>query len=200
MLSRPTKAVLSQTESKKTTKKKKTSAKRKAVEDSTENGKQIKKPRLRVNSHEDSTDSATKRRDQSKSFVKHASSAVSSRHSLIARLKASHKPTGASPTTFKKPMLPSHTTQTPLTPTKPKKRLVETQKRSHTPRDATRPLHNDVFSQMPLSPPILYEADEMDDWSQDTPAVAAILSSNSKPFPASPNAESTAISGHADCD
>lgn len=179
--------------------KKKSSAKRKANADTTKDGKQTKKPKLRANNPDGSTDCATKRRDQSKSFIKPASSAVSSRHSLIAGLKASQKTMEASQTTFKKPMLPSHITQVPSTPTKQKK-LVETQKRSCTPRDARRPLHDDVFSQMPSSPPIPYEVDEMDDWSRDTPAVAAILSSNSKPVPASPNAESTAISGHADCD
>ncbi|KAF5850456.1 hypothetical protein GGP41_002679 [Bipolaris sorokiniana] len=191
--------VPSQIESTKKNKQKKYSAKRKADGDTTEDGKQTKKPRLQVNNHEGSADYATKRQDQSKSFIKPASSAVSSRHLLIAGLKASQMPMDASQTAFKKPMLPSHITQAPLTPTKPKKKLVETQKRSHTPRDARMPLHDDVFSQIPSSPPIPYEADEMDDWSQDTPAVAAILSSNSKPIPASPNAESTAISGHADC-
>ncbi|EUC44535.1 hypothetical protein COCMIDRAFT_6144 [Bipolaris oryzae ATCC 44560] len=181
-------------------KNKQSSAKRKADRDTKEDGKQNKKPRLQANNPEGSIDCAEKQRDQSKSFIKPASSAVSSRHSLIAGLKGSQKPIDASQTRFKKPMLPSHITQAPLTPTKPKKKLVETQKRLHTPRDARRPLLDDVFSQMPSSPPIPYEADEMNDWSQDTRAVTAILSSNSKPIPASPNAESTAISGHANCD
>ncbi|EOA80719.1 hypothetical protein ACJQWK_09779 [Exserohilum turcicum] len=180
--------------------KRKTNNKRKADLDSTEDSKQNKKPRVQPGYHESSTSTAPNRRDGCKSLGKPASSAVSSRHSLIDGLRASNKPTNTHDAAFKKPTLPAHITQAPSTPTKPRKKPVETPGRLQTPRDARRPFHDNDFSHMPSSPPIICEADEEGDWLQETAAEAAILSSNSKPVPASPNAESTAISGHADCE
>lgn len=178
--------------------KKQASTKRKVDVQLVKDGEQTKRSRIQSDSFTDMTVTAETGQARSRILTKAFSSALSSRHSLIEGLKASQE-LSDSDASFKKPTLPAHNARSPSTPAKPKQKVVETRSRLQTPRDP-RSFYGDIFSQMPSSPPIPCQPDEGVGWSRETAAEAVILSSNSKPVPASPNAESTAISGHADSD
>ncbi|KAF1945417.1 hypothetical protein EJ02DRAFT_42580 [Clathrospora elynae] len=126
------------------------------------------------------------------------SSVASPRHSLIGGLLGSQRPAKISSVSFKKPKLPVRAAQTPSTPTRPRIRPVELLGRPQTPMGARRRPNDEPLPHMPSSPPTGHVTVDGGDWVEQTAAEQEILSSNSKPVPASPNAESTAISGHAD--
>lgn len=176
---------------------KRSNAKRKSVSDATEDGNQVKRPRVPATNSAKSDATRTTRKERSKSMTKPLSSIVSPRHPLIGRLLGSQRPAEISTTPFKKPTIPARTTQNLSTPTKPRIKPAAT-RRPHTPKDLRRRSHDEAYH-MSSSPPVPYEADGASEWLQ-TGSDLEILSSNSKPVPASPNAESTAISGHADRD
>ncbi|KAF2854794.1 hypothetical protein T440DRAFT_464932 [Plenodomus tracheiphilus IPT5] len=126
------------------------------------------------------------------SFIK------SSKASLIKGLVDSQKPAKPSSATFKKPLPPRQSVQQPSTPTKVSMKSGELPTTAQTPmnvctRSTDRPLP--IFRS---SPPLSPTARGRNVWTPHIAAPMEILSSNSKPVPASPNAESTAISGHAD--
>ncbi|USP75367.1 uncharacterized protein yc1106_02641 [Curvularia clavata] len=178
--------------------KKRASTKRKAGLQLAKNGDHMKRSRVHTDSHADLTITAKIERDRPQIPAKPFSSALFSRHSLIEGLEGSQE-LADSDASFKKPTLPAPSARYPSTPTKPKQQVLETQRRLQISR-VPRSFDVDIFSQMPSSPPIPYQPNEGMGWSRETATEAAILSSNSKPVPASPNAESTAISGHADND
>ncbi|KAH7391857.1 hypothetical protein BKA66DRAFT_525520 [Pyrenochaeta sp. MPI-SDFR-AT-0127] len=127
-------------------------------------------------------------------------SVVSSRHSLIEGLLASCRPSQASDVLFKKPKLPLHTPQIPTTPSKTKFLSNEPPLQLQTPVGVRKCLYNTPLPHMFSSPPLSKTIRALNDKLQTSAVDVEILSSNSKPVPASPNAESTAISGHADRD
>lgn len=128
-----------------------------------------------------------------------SSSLKSSKASLIQGLVDSRKPMKPSSATFKKPLRPVQSIEQPSTPTKTRMRPSEPSRQAHTPNvrthstDSSRP----VFRSSSPIDPTAYESNV---WTPHIVAHTEILSSNSKPVPASPNAESTAISGHAHCE
>ncbi|KAG9196403.1 hypothetical protein G6011_01524 [Alternaria panax] len=126
------------------------------------------------------------------------SSVTSSQYTLIGGLLGARGPTNLSDLPFKKPILPARAAQTPSTPTKPNTTPVKALSRSKTPVEARRRSDDDALQYMASSPPVADETEDSNEWL-DVFAETAILSSNSKPTPASPHAASTAISGHADC-
>ncbi|CAO2648982.1 Nn.00g099310.m01.CDS01 [Neocucurbitaria sp. VM-36] len=132
-----------------------------------------------------------------KSVDKTPSSVTSSRYSLIGGLLNSQKSLKGSPVTFRKPELPNRASEA----TKAKVQLMMPQGRPQTPTSARRRINDEPLS-LPLvsSSPPLGNTTGRRNMVQQAAANAEILSSNSKPLPASPNAESTAISGHADRD
>lgn len=151
------------------------------------------------------TSKATREKQQSQraSPVKPTSSLASSRPSLIGDLRNSQKPVDTPTTSFKKPNLPLRSVRSPATPAQPISRGCPAQLK--TPLNGRR-LSNAVSPLMPSSPPANVQEGDMEDmqgievgndWLEDTLVDTEILSSNSKPVPASPHAESTAISGHA---
>ncbi|RAR06305.1 hypothetical protein DDE83_007004 [Stemphylium lycopersici] len=180
--------------------KKRMTAKRQSDFDVADDRKRVKKPRVEPEGHADLADMARRRRDRYRTSVKSHTSCTSSRHSLIGGLKGLRKYTEPSEIAFKKPTLPARIAQTPSTPTKPRKRLEELRDRTKNQRAAKTPMDDGVYAQMASSPSVACEAGESRDWLQGPTVETEILSSNSKPVPASPNAESTAISGHADHD
>lgn len=124
--------------------------------------------------------------------------AVVSRASLIGGLLSSQHHVAGDKTAFKKPALPSRSMQTPSTPTQRPTIPLTAAKVPRTGDSQSTPRAYDAAM---LSPPIngIGFGDE-DDALQDEVREAEILSSNSKPLPASPHADSTAITGHADRD
>jgi hypothetical protein len=121
----------------------------------------------------------------------------SSRPSLIEGLlglqAASRQPA------FKRPSLPDRTSEPPSTPTRPR---ANPYTRARDPRTPTVVRRNHERSLVPVasSPPLpgmAAQDDESNELHINT-AGTVVLSSNSKAVPASPNADSTAISGHAD--
>lgn len=127
-----------------------------------------------------------------------ASSVKSSKASLIKGLVNSQKSKKPSIATFKKPLRPVQSVQQPSTPIKARKEPTESSKRARTPVCVRTHSIDRSLSVFRSSPPLQHTADESNVWTPHIAAHTEILSSNSKPVPASPNAESTAISGHAD--
>ncbi|KAH7401853.1 hypothetical protein DE146DRAFT_610819 [Phaeosphaeria sp. MPI-PUGE-AT-0046c] len=121
---------------------------------------------------------------------------VASRASLIGGLLSSQHRAAGDKTAFKKPALPSRATQQPSTPTQ---RPTMPLKASKAPRTGGSQSTSCAYDAVMLSPPPngYGFGDEEDDLQTDV-REAEILSSNSKPVPASPHADSTAITGHAD--
>jgi hypothetical protein len=122
--------------------------------------------------------------------------AAISRTPLIGGLYGSQKPPPTPDAGFKKPALPPRAHHPPSTPTQ---RRVMPAVRPQTP-NIPQKAPNTSVSSMPSSPPLNAMGNEGVELHNDTGDTEMILSSNSKPVPASPHAESTAISGHADCD
>ncbi|KAF3044766.1 hypothetical protein E8E12_010410 [Didymella heteroderae] len=113
---------------------------------------------------------------------------VAPRPSLIGALKKSNSPSKSTAPTFKKPGQPAST------PGRPRTQPVRT-----TPRPQT-PAHDDLPVYGPSSTPRSRSMHDEDFGLGYTPVDTEILSSNTKRVPDSPHAESTAISGHADCE
>ncbi|RMZ74133.1 hypothetical protein GMOD_00004989 [Pyrenophora seminiperda CCB06] len=179
-------------------KQKRLPAKRKTVtENINEHGKQLKRLCVPVANRTEPKTLETSREERSRLVAKSPRSIVSTRHPLIGGLLGSQRPADISTTPFKKPILPARATETLSTPTKPRMKFAET-RRSHTPKHVQRRSRHEAYH-LSSSPPVLPETDGTGDWLR-TDFDLEILSSNSKPVPASPNAESTAISGHADRD
>jgi hypothetical protein len=179
--------------------KKKTNAKRKSAPDVVADSKPAKKARTRPVNDAKATATGPSRQTKPKSLAQPSSSVASSHRSLIGGLLGSQMLTKTSGVPFKKPELPARTAQTPSTPTKPRKRTAEVLARPQTPTDA-RMRYDDEALPLTSSPPSHYVKGDRSDRIRRSAAETEILSSNSKPVPASPNAESTAISGHADRD
>jgi len=105
--------------------------------------------------------------------------------------------------TFKKSQRPAQPSPQPSTPTKSGVRLAEPPLMPQNPVDirGDQPVNftaSSSSSSPPPPPPTLRNvAKDANGWTPRIGIDAEILSSNSKPIPASPNAESTAISGHA---
>ncbi|KAI2479422.1 hypothetical protein Ptr902_08687 [Pyrenophora tritici-repentis] len=177
--------------------KKMMNAKRKAVTDVTEGHKQVKRPCVPSTNSIKSDVIGTNGEERVRLIAQSPPFIASPQHPLIRGLSGSHMPTDNSNTPFKKPILPARSTQTLKTPTKPRIQPAG-KKRLYTPKDARRRSWDEVYH-LSSSPSVFYDADATGDWLQ-TGFDQEILSSNSKPVPASPNAESTAISGHADRD
>lgn len=118
---------------------------------------------------------------------------VASRAPLIGGLLSSQHPIDGDKTAFKKPALPSRATQPPSTPTQ---RPTQPRKAAICPH--TGGSHSTPSAALMSSPPANGFGFGDDDDPQDDAREAEILSSNSKPLPASPHADSTAITGHAD--
>jgi hypothetical protein len=119
--------------------------------------------------------------------------AAVSRTPLIGGLLGLQKPQPLPDAAFKKPALPPRAHNTPSTPIQ---RRVMPAVRPQTPIIPQKTPNSHVAS----SPPLNGMEDRNFGLHSDAGEVEMILSSNSKPVPASPHAESTAISGHADCD
>ncbi|KAF9692539.1 hypothetical protein EKO04_009664 [Ascochyta lentis] len=118
---------------------------------------------------------------------------ASSRPTLIGKLLKSKSPSKPAAPAFKKPGQPAST------PGRPRAQPVGNTPKAQTPVEA----HNDpdhLPIHIPSSTPRGQAIHDEDFGLHYTPANSEILSSNSKRVPDSPHAESTAISGHADCD
>ncbi|CAN9416534.1 unnamed protein product [Alternaria alternata] len=177
--------------------KKKTNKKRKAAPDTTAENEPRKKPRNDV----ESSTTGSKEQDQTNPLVrplKPPSPVISSQHTSIGGLIGAQRPADLFDLPFKKPTIPTRVAQTPSTPTKPNRTPIKAVSRPKTPMEARRRFDNDTLWYMSSSPPVTDDAEYSNEWL-DVSVETSILSSNSKPTPASPNAESTAISGHADC-
>jgi hypothetical protein len=124
-------------------------------------------------------------------------SAVVSRSSLIEGLLGSRQPSPIAQPTFKMPALPSRAPQAPSTPTQRQSSSALSAARPRTPTEQRKPPKTPV--PFPSSPLSKTRAEEGHSRSRNT-GDTELMSSNSKPVPASPHAESTAISGHADRD
>jgi hypothetical protein len=140
----------------------------------------------------ESKDGMTSRRPRPKNSEKPQLPAAVSRTPLIGGLLGLPKPLATPDAGFKKPELPPRAQNTPSTPIQ---RRVLPAVRPQTPRIPQKTPNSYVAS----SPPLDGMGDENVGLHSDVGEVEMILSSNSKPVPASPHAESTAISGHADC-
>jgi hypothetical protein len=140
-------------------------------------------------------DGMTSQRPKQKDPEKPHLPAAVSRTSLIGGLLGSQRPPPTPDASFKKPALPPRAHR-PSTPTH---RRVMPAVRPQTPGIPQKPPNTPV-AYMPSSPPVNGMANEKVGLSSNVGETEMILSSNSKPVPASPHAESTAISGHADCD
>jgi hypothetical protein len=134
----------------------------------------------------------------SKSPGKSRLSATISRSSLIGGLLGSQQPSPIAQPTFKMPALPCRAPQAPSTPTQLRTPSALPAARPRTPTEQRRPPRTPIafIQSSPLSK---IRVDEGFSRSRNT-GDTEIMSSNSKPVPASPHAESTAISGHADRD
>ncbi|KAI4935685.1 uncharacterized protein J4E92_002976 [Alternaria infectoria] len=180
-----------------------TNPKRKATPDPMTDDNSRKRSRKEPNKGPKSTVTGAKQQAKTLPLAKPSkppSSVPSSRHTLIGGLLGLQRPAKISESPFKKPTLPARVAQTPSTPTKPSRKPVGVPVRPQPPVEARRCSGDDALHYMASSPPVADEAEENDEWHHATAVEAAMLSSNSKPTPASPNAESTAISGHADCE
>jgi hypothetical protein len=119
-----------------------------------------------------------------------------SRHSVIKGLKHSQKSPEALAPSFKKPGAPARAVQTPSTPTRSTYGMSISRTRPRTPVHVHKQSPGPFFAS---TPPPEYRTVGQSGSRRRTVLDTEILSSNSKPTPASPNADSTAISGHADC-
>jgi hypothetical protein len=126
------------------------------------------------------------------------SSVLASRTSLIGGLLGSQHPS-AIKEPFKVPAVPSRSPYPPLTPTHRGHTSVQPYHQPSTPTELRRPPKT-PSSLILSSSPFIIVGTKDSVRRQNGLANTEILSSNSKPTPASPNAESTAISGHADQD
>jgi len=181
--------------------KKRTNPKRKATPDPMADANPRKRSRKEPSKGTKSTVTGVKQQAKTLPLAKPSkppSSVPSSRHTLIGGLLGLQRPAKVSESPFKKPTLPARVAQTPSTPTKPSRKPVGVPVRPQTPVEARRCSGDDALHYMASSPPVTDEVEEGDEWHHSIVVEAAMLSSNSKPTPASPNAESTAISGHAD--
>jgi hypothetical protein len=141
----------------------------------------------------ESEDGMVSQRSKSTSSEKPHLPAAVSRTPLIGGLLGLQKPQPTPDAAFKRPALPPRAHNTPSTP---KQRRVMPAIRPQTPIVLQKTPNSHVAS----SPPLNGMEDGGFGLHSDAGEVEMILSSNSKPIPASPHAESTAISGHADCD
>ncbi|KAF1829767.1 hypothetical protein BDW02DRAFT_573689 [Decorospora gaudefroyi] len=172
--------------------KRKSNAKRKSVSDAAIDGNQAKKARIKPSDATRVTAGAPKRQMKPQSPIHPPSSLLLQRHPLIGGLFGSQVP-------FKKPKLSTRAVETSSTPTKPLTR-PEALVRPQTPTTTQRRPHAEALPAIFSSPPVNHVVQDRSDWIRQNAPEAGILSSNSKPVPASPNAESTAISSHADCE
>ena len=148
---------------------------------------------------EESKERPTSRGSKSKASENPPSSIAASRTSLIGGLLGLQRQAQPSKAAFKKPALPSRALHRPSTPTR---RQLQPAMPVRGPRTPT-PRRKALDAPVPLissSPPLYPVAEEGFASAQHGTAEQEALSSNSKPTPASPHAESTAISGHADRD
>ncbi|KAH8731402.1 hypothetical protein GQ44DRAFT_671235 [Phaeosphaeriaceae sp. PMI808] len=122
-----------------------------------------------------------------------------SRVSIIETLLGSQRPTQATKASFKKPPLPPRAPDPSSTPTQHQSRPVMVANEPRTPTEPRNP-PNSQGSHIPSLPPLSNMSCENSGKLWHGVTEAEILSSNSKPMPASPHAESTAISGHASRD
>jgi hypothetical protein len=155
------------------------------------------KAKVQQSHHEEVTNQVQSQQGRLKGLGKPRPSSIASRTPLIGGLLGSQQPSPATQPTFKKPALPSRPLHLPSTPPRRQSLPTVSAARPHTPIGQQRPSKTSV----PLissSPPPYDFTDEDQAGPQNMDA--EILSSNSKPVPASPHAESTAISGHADRD
>ncbi|KAL1793296.1 hypothetical protein ACET3X_008278 [Alternaria dauci] len=177
--------------------KKKTSTKRKAALDTTAESKSRKKPRNDVKSRTTNSE----QQDQTHLLAKplrSPHSVTSPQNTLVEGLLGAKRAADLSGLAFKKPTLPARVVQTPSTPTKPNRTPAKAASRPKTPMEARRRSGGHILQYMASSPLVADDAEDSNEWF-DGFVETAILSSNSKPTPASPTADSTAISGHADC-
>jgi hypothetical protein len=182
---------------------KKTTGKRKSAPNIIADSKPAKKARGRPVNNAKATASRPKQQNKPKASAQPPSSVASSYHSLLGGLLGSTMPTKTSSAPFKIPKILTKTAQTPSTPTKPRRKPVEAPTRLQTPTDARRHPKDDALRPIASSPPSpthYVPEDRSVDRLRQSAVETEILSSNSKPVPASPNAESTAISGHANRD
>ncbi|KAH7072941.1 hypothetical protein BKA63DRAFT_446111 [Paraphoma chrysanthemicola] len=126
-----------------------------------------------------------------------SSSILSTRTPLIGGLLGVQKPSQVPKAAFRKPPLPPRSPLPPSTPSQRRSRPRPSTIRPRTPN--VRGLFQD--SAMPAirsSPPPISVTETESTSAHHGITETEILSSNSKPVPASPHAESMAISGHAD--
>ncbi|KAL6706873.1 hypothetical protein ACN47E_005016 [Coniothyrium glycines] len=117
-------------------------------------------------------------------------------HTLIKNPMVSLVPNDEQKSPFRKPEAQTQSQQPPLTPTGPRRSAnTVAHVLSKTPASNINRTTEHVGDFIGSSPPLMYSsfAPQREHWGRD----AEILSSNSKPIPASPTADSTAISGLA---
>ncbi|KAF2034647.1 hypothetical protein EK21DRAFT_55988 [Setomelanomma holmii] len=131
---------------------------------------------------------------RSEQVQKAPSSIASTRTPLIAALLGVNKPGQATKATVHRPAREKQLSALPSTPT-PHRPSVPTP-RPKTPTVQGRSLAASA-PLVPSSPPLKRRLEERHSSPRRVQPEAEVLSSNSKPVPASPHAESTAISGHA---
>jgi len=148
---------------------------------------------------EESKERPTSRGPKSKASENPPSSIAASRTSLIGGLLGLQRQAQTSKAAFKKPALPSRALHPPPTSTQRQLQSAMPVRGPRTPTPQRKALDAPV-PLIPSSPPLLSVAEEGFASAQHGTAEKEALSSNSKPTPASPHAESTAISGHADRD
>ncbi|KAF2832200.1 hypothetical protein CC86DRAFT_366073 [Ophiobolus disseminans] len=141
---------------------------------------------------------STSRGPQSNTVKRSPTFVASLRTPLIGGLLGTHKPAQISKNAFKKPALPTRAPHAPSTPSRPPPKATVQGSGPRTPIEGRKPSN----TTLPLtsSPPSAILVDHDFATVQHGTADKETLSSNSKPTPASPHAESTAISGHADRD
>jgi hypothetical protein len=179
--------------------KKRTNPKRKAAPDAMTDDKPRKRSRKEPSKGVKSNVTSANHHVRTRALAeppKAPSPVPSSQHTLIGGLLGLQRPAKVADSPFKKPTLPARVAQTPSTP--PSRKLSGAPVRPQTPVEARRCSSDHSLHYMASSPAVSEGAEE-DDGRHEITADTAMLSSNSKPTPASPNAESTAISGHADC-
>jgi hypothetical protein len=135
------------------------------------------------------------RRSKASPTAKSSAMVALTRTPLIGRLTGADTSAPTSKATFKKPAIPSRAINPSSTPTRRQVQASLPANEPHTPK-----LPSDPAPHMPSSPPGYNMIEEDAIPAHRSTAETEVLSSNSKPLPASPNADSTAISGHADFD
>lgn len=152
---------------------------------------------VRKAGHETKERQANSRRPEAGSTTKSSSPTVILQTPLINSLRGVQTSAQSSKSAFKKPAVPSRGTHPPSTPTRRQAQPTLPAKGPHTPAVPSVPPPASL-PHMPSSPPFHNAMEEEAVYVHHGTAEKEVLSSNSKPLPASPNAESTAISGHAD--